>query len=187
MSPKERLDPRVQRTKQLLVDAFIELAHKGDPHSLSIQQITEKATINRATFYAHFKDLNDFLNYAFSKTFLASLEPSLLEADSLTVSNLRQLGVATYHFLVNLNSCAKDENLASADLDVQLQQELFKIILSWINSGPASANSLSVEPKLKAAMLSWAIYGLARQKDVLAPHVSIQEAMSQLLKLFKLP
>jgi AcrR family transcriptional regulator len=58
MLPKERIDPRVQRTKQLLVDAFIDLARQTDPHSLSIQQITEKATINRATFYAHFNDVD---------------------------------------------------------------------------------------------------------------------------------
>ncbi len=62
MSSKERMDPRVERTKQLLVDAFIGLAGQTDPTNLSVQQITEKATINRATFYAHFRDLDDFLN-----------------------------------------------------------------------------------------------------------------------------
>jgi hypothetical protein len=72
-------------------------------------------------------------------------------------------------------------------MDVQLQQELFKIIFNWMNSGPASINSHSVDPELKALTLSWAIYGLARQKDALAPGVSIHEAMNQVLKLFKLP
>ena len=185
MLSKERIDPRVQRTKQLLVDAFIGLANQTDPASLSVQQITEKANINRATFYAHFNDLDDFLNYALSKTFLASLEPRLLEARSLSSDNLHHLGIATYKFLANLHSCSKNESPVSTQIDAQLQQELFKIISHWINSGPANINSHSVDPKLKASTLSWAIYGLARQKDVLMPEVTIKDAMSQLLTLFK--
>ena len=185
MLSKERIDPRVQRTKQLLVDAFIGLASQTDPASLSVQQITEKANINRATFYAHFNDLDDFLDYALSKTFLASLEPHLLEANSLTVRNLHQLGVSTYTFLANLHSCSKDKNLASTKLDTQLQQELFNIILNWINSSPANINSYSVDPKLKASTFSWAIYGLARQKDALLPEQTIKDALNQLLTLFR--
>src|SRR5260370_33102514 len=50
-------DPRVQRTRQLLLDAFMALIQeKRHIHSISIQEIAMRATVNRATFYAHFED-----------------------------------------------------------------------------------------------------------------------------------
>ncbi len=118
-------------------------------------------------------------------TFLASLEPHLLEASSLTLRNLHQLGVSTYTFLATLHSCSKDKSPVSSQIDTQLQQELFKIILNWINSGTANINSHSVDPRLKASTLSWTLYGLARQKDALLPEQTIKDALSQLLTLFR--
>ena len=50
-------DPRVQRTRQLLLEAFMALVQeKRNIHSISIQVIARRATVNRATFYAHFED-----------------------------------------------------------------------------------------------------------------------------------
>src|SRR5579859_3178862 len=50
------LDPRVKRTRQLLQNAFLELLRDNSLEGISIQDITERATINRTTFYAHFPD-----------------------------------------------------------------------------------------------------------------------------------
>src|SRR5260370_7224785 len=50
-------DPRVQRTRQLLLEAFMALVQeKRNIHSISIQEIAMRATVNPATFYAHFED-----------------------------------------------------------------------------------------------------------------------------------
>jgi AcrR family transcriptional regulator len=46
----EHLDPRVKRTRQLLVQAFFELLSAKDFEVVSVQDIAEKATVNRATF-----------------------------------------------------------------------------------------------------------------------------------------
>src|SRR5450631_2711875 len=50
-------DPRVKRTRQLLLQAFIALLEeRHNLHSISVQEVAERATVNRATFYAHFED-----------------------------------------------------------------------------------------------------------------------------------
>lgn len=49
-------DPRVMRTKNLIIDAFLTLIKEKDFNAISIKDITERATINRATFYRHFSD-----------------------------------------------------------------------------------------------------------------------------------
>ncbi|UQZ82713.1 DNA-binding transcriptional repressor AcrR [Paenibacillus konkukensis] len=56
-----RTDPRVLRTRQLLRDAFIELLHEMDIEKISVNRLTERATINRVTFYLHYRDIPDML------------------------------------------------------------------------------------------------------------------------------
>lgn len=56
-----RIDPRILRTRQLLKDAFIELLQEMDVEKISVNRIAERATINRVTFYLHYKDIPDML------------------------------------------------------------------------------------------------------------------------------
>ncbi|QDP39511.1 TetR/AcrR family transcriptional regulator [Radiobacillus deserti] len=58
---KEQLDPRIIRTRQLLRNAFVELLKEMDIEKISVNRLTERATINRVTFYLHYKDIPDML------------------------------------------------------------------------------------------------------------------------------
>lgn len=49
-------DPRIIRTRTLIIDAFFELIKEKDFEAISIKDLTERATLNRATFYRHFSD-----------------------------------------------------------------------------------------------------------------------------------
>lgn len=51
-----RTDPRVTRTRKLIRDALTSLLGEKSFESISVQDIAERATVNRATFYAHFTD-----------------------------------------------------------------------------------------------------------------------------------
>ncbi|NIK68221.1 TetR-like C-terminal domain-containing protein [Paenibacillus sp. BK720] len=56
-----RTDPRILRTRQLLRDAFIDLLEEMDIEKISVNKLAERATINRVTFYLHYKDIPDML------------------------------------------------------------------------------------------------------------------------------
>lgn len=56
------LDPRVKRTRTLLQQAFLDLMREKSFSTITVQDITERATVNRATFYAHFEDKYALLN-----------------------------------------------------------------------------------------------------------------------------
>lgn len=60
----EREDLRVTRTRKLLCSALMDLMQHTSFDKLSVNDICEKAMIHRATFYNHFSDKNDLLNYA---------------------------------------------------------------------------------------------------------------------------
>lgn len=56
-----RTDPRIIRTRQLLKDAFVELLQEMDIGKIFVNQIAERATINRVTFYLHYRDIPDMM------------------------------------------------------------------------------------------------------------------------------
>lgn len=60
MSPKQTLDRRTKKTKQHLREALASLIQETDFESITVQDITNRADINRATFYAHYRDKYDF-------------------------------------------------------------------------------------------------------------------------------
>ena len=51
----EKMDRRVQRTRQLLRKALIELINEKGYDSLTIQDITDRANLGRTTFYLHYQ------------------------------------------------------------------------------------------------------------------------------------
>ena len=54
-------DLRVIKTKQLLKDALLALIKEMNFESISVKKLTDRAQINRSTFYAHFYDKYDLL------------------------------------------------------------------------------------------------------------------------------
>jgi AcrR family transcriptional regulator len=50
------IDPRVRRTRLMLFEALQALLHEKDFEKISVQDIAEKAALNRATFYDHYPD-----------------------------------------------------------------------------------------------------------------------------------
>src|SRR5215208_6675732 len=59
---EEKLDPRVKRTRGLILQSFMEILPEKGFQAVSVQDITDKAGINRATFYAHFTDKYQLLD-----------------------------------------------------------------------------------------------------------------------------
>lgn len=71
---QERLDPRVVRTRRLLRRALIELVAEKEFDSITVQDITDRATLNRATLYLHYQDKFDLLDDVFH-TLIGDLMP----------------------------------------------------------------------------------------------------------------
>ena len=57
----ENTDPRVLRSRQMLMEALLRLLTHKEFDDISIQEIADEATLNRATFYLHYADKNALL------------------------------------------------------------------------------------------------------------------------------
>jgi len=52
-------DRRVRKTRRALQDALSELIGEKELRSITIHELTERADVHRATFYAHYEDIYD--------------------------------------------------------------------------------------------------------------------------------
>jgi AcrR family transcriptional regulator len=73
-NPDEKLDPRVKRTRGLILQSFEYLLAEKNFESVSVQDVTDKAQINRATFYAHFQDKYALLDFSIQQMFMQEIE-----------------------------------------------------------------------------------------------------------------
>lgn len=71
-------DLRTRRTKKMILTAFMQLVENKGYEQITVSDIANEAMINRATFYAHFKDKQDVYDYIFNQafeTFISVLAP----------------------------------------------------------------------------------------------------------------
>ncbi|MFC9386757.1 TetR/AcrR family transcriptional regulator [Streptomyces venezuelae] len=54
-------DRRVRRTRAALRQALVELVLDKGFHAVTVEEVTERADVGRATFYAHYRDKEDLL------------------------------------------------------------------------------------------------------------------------------
>ncbi len=155
----EKLDPRVKRTREMLEQAFQSLLAEKGFDAVSVQDITTRAGVNRATFYAHFEDKFALLDYAIRESFREEIKKRLLSSCSFSMQNLRQLIVAVCEFTRNLSShCVPAQRQFDPLVENQVRGQLYELILMWLKK-----NETIHSPETSATAASWAIYGLAMQ------------------------
>jgi AcrR family transcriptional regulator len=159
----EKLDPRVKRTRQMIEQAFMELVKEKGFQSISVQDVTERAGINRATFYAHFPDKFALLDHAIRQDFQQEIEKRMLNACHFTNDNLRNLIIAVCEFVdIAHNHCRATEQQFQALVEAQVRSQIYGLLIHWLENIPLIENS-PVTRERAATAASWAIYGLATE------------------------
>src|ERR1700733_4611858 len=95
----QRLDPRIRRTRGLLQDALKGLLRDKEFENISVQDITEAATLNRATFYAHYTDKFALLEELIRVTFLKLLKQRNVKFDGSCSSAFQAIILAVCDYL----------------------------------------------------------------------------------------
>lgn len=54
-----KMDRRVQRTRDALGDALVDLIHEKPFSAITVQHVLDRAAVSRSTFYAHYRDKDD--------------------------------------------------------------------------------------------------------------------------------
>src|SRR5437588_10655637 len=154
-------DPRVKRTRRLLMQAFTELAAEKDIRAITVQDIAGRATLNRATFYAHFRDKDALLDAAFRERTREMLSAKLTPASPLTRDNLCSLFCIVCEILNTMvrrcpRSLGEDHRVVKK---LAVQEELHAFILEWLQEGLPDKRTQRFPLDALATLVSWSLFG----------------------------
>ena len=119
-------DKRVIRTKKAIKEALFKLMEEKDISSISISELTQKANVNRRTFYIHYRNITDILD---------EIESDLVDALGKLVEgiDLEAPQQSAYDLFIGLNSLISVEfdyyfHLVRVDMRGMLMSRLKNVI-----------------------------------------------------------
>jgi AcrR family transcriptional regulator len=180
-NPKEaeKLDPRVKRTRNLILQAFGSLLAEKGFESISVQDVTDKAEINRATFYKHFVDKYALLDYSIKHMFMQEIEKRTLNACHYTPDNLRSLILAVCEFLARVHSgCAQPHQQFESLVEGTIKKQIFDLLSYWL-----SQSKVKIATEIPATVATWAIYGLASHYSHMKKRPALDKFVDEALPL----
>lgn len=155
-------DPRVLRTRQLIRTAFRDLLQRKGFDAITIKDIAQEATINRATFYAHFEDKYALLDEVTEQAFHERIPEQVVNAEEFTNDICDQLIIMTHQYIVDFyRICRIDSNPMAKLVDDKIKKLLQQTIESIFMKGDTCHGADIHHIKIMAAMTGSAIYGAA--------------------------
>jgi AcrR family transcriptional regulator len=150
-------DPRIVRSRRMFMDALVRLLKKQEFEDISVQEIADEATLNRATFYLHYPDKNALLQAMTEVRFR-----DLIERRAITFTDcngaLRAIALGVCDYLAESTSCPTQ--LARIPLEgsiIPVVEGMFKEGLAHHGLAPG------VDAALLATTAAWAVFGAARR------------------------
>ncbi|SFE81185.1 transcriptional regulator, TetR family [Paenibacillus algorifonticola] len=153
-SPK--MDPRVIRTRQLIREAFLELIQEYDLEKITVNRLAERATINRVTFYLHYRDIPDMLNQMADNmtTHIRNLLEDVADHSCSAKDEWPELVKLIQHFADH--SASYKILLASKRLPL-FTERLSVLMMDYIKSKMSSHNAASkaITPEIPNDITAW--------------------------------
>src|ERR1700720_925685 len=150
-STTETTDPRILRSRRMLMEALLRLLTRKEFADISIQEITDEATLNRATFYLHYPDKNALLQAMTAARFrdlIARRGLSFTDCDGA----LRAIALGVCDYLAETTGCPTQ--LAK----MPLEGSIIPVVEGMFQEGAANHGMASgVDLALPATTAAWAI------------------------------
>jgi len=178
-NPEEKLDPRVKRTRNLILQSVETLLAEKSFSAITVQDITDMAEINRATFYAHFEDKYALLEFFIRQKFMQEIKKRVLNACHYTPENLHTLILAVCEFLSHLKTgCAQPQHQFEPLVEKQIKAQIQELLTVWLNKMDAPASA-----EIPVTVATWSIYGLASYWSNSKQNLTLDTFISEALPL----
>jgi AcrR family transcriptional regulator len=159
-----RNDPRAKKTRKYLQRAFIELLSEKDFQMITINDISERAELNRATFYGHFQDKFELLDETLDVMLEESINkwiPYNPETDETVL--VRNLMLAICHWHLETKKRINRRLTLSSSIEDHTKKKLYAIILNCLIGLEPTGHQVKRGIEIKATIISWSIYGIVLQ------------------------
>jgi AcrR family transcriptional regulator len=154
-------DPRIRRTRLLIQDAFVRLLKAKNFDKISVQDISEEATINRATFYLHYTDKYALFECVAVSRFWAFMKQRGVEFNNGCPASLKVIISSVCEFLTMTHDtqCEKHRHI-QPHMETALIAVLRQMLLEGLKIPPPVGQP---SPEIVAATASSAIFGAAKE------------------------
>ena len=181
---EKKVDPRIKRTRQLLQQALMELMAEKSFQAITVQDIAERATVNRVTFYAHFEDKYALLEYTMREMFKQRLRSQLPDGSLFSPENLARLILMVCELLAETGrQCPPPHGQLEPLMEKQIKVELYEVLYAWLAEASSGKTERRPTPEQAAMITSWAIYGAAVQWSQKEQPEPAQEFVQQVLPI----
>jgi len=182
--PPNENDPRVRRTRRALTQALEALMAEKSFAAISVQDVARRADVNRATFYAHFRDKDELVEYALRASFRERLRAGLPRGTPFTAENLGRLIRIVCDFLAEVGGhCPPPRARFEPLMERQVKAELVEVLMEWMATDHTTRSASAPSLDLAAKVASWAIYGAAVQWVQQTPPLSWKRFIQQVLPM----
>jgi AcrR family transcriptional regulator len=156
------LDRRKVRTRRMLRDALMQLIVEKGYDKLTIQDITDRADLRRATFYLHFRDKDELLLASLQETFdeLVSQMESHTEGDMLAGKTKVEAFLVTFRHVEENAAlyCTLLDGQGASVISRRIRQYLAGLVFDSLRAMPT--DSLTVPPEILAHFIAGAEFSL---------------------------
>jgi AcrR family transcriptional regulator len=175
----ESTDPRILRSRRMLMEALARLLNQKEFDDISIQEIADEATLNRATFYLHYPDKDALL-----QAMTAARFSELIARRSLSFSNcdgaLRAIALGVCDFLAESTGCPSQ--LAK----MPLERSIIPVVEGMFREGGGKHEMRpGTDPELLATIAAWAVFGAARRWYQTPDRVAAEEMAAKIETMVK--
>lgn len=163
ISDCEVRDPRVRRTRQLLQDALRNLMNEKRFDEILVQDITDAATVNRATFYDHYSDKYALLDAMIAGGFHRILNERKVAYDGTCASAAQAIIRAACDYVSESplgNAVSRERSAFEPLLESAITNAIRRVLLAGLKGKDLRAG---VSGELIASTASWAIFGAVKE------------------------
>ena len=178
-STMETVDPRILRSRRMLMESLVRLLTQKGFDDISIQEIADQATLNRATFYLHYPDKNALL-----QAMTAARFRELIARRGLSFTNcddsLRGIALGVCDYLTETTGCPGQ--LAK----MPLEGSIIPVVEAMFREGAANHEMASgTDIDLLATTVAWAIFGAARRWSQTPDRIPAEEVAAKIEAMVK--
>lgn len=175
----ETADPRVLRTRRMLMDSLAKLLMKKEFEEISIQEITDEATLNRATFYLHYPDKAALLRAMTDVRFRDLIGRRGISFTDCNAA-LRSIALGVCDYL------AESTNCPSQLARIPLEDSIIPVVEGMFQEGLARHEMApGVDAALVATTVAWAVFGAARRWFLTSGRIPAEEMAAKIETMVK--
>lgn len=182
ISDCEVRDPRIRRTRQALQGALRDLMQQKSFEEISVQDITDAADVNRATFYDHYNDKFALLDAMVAGGFHKLLAERKVMFDGTCPSAASAIILATCDYLTSTHACGdcNRNNAFEPLMEAGIVAAIRRVLFSGLQNKPVPE---LLTPEMIATTAAWAIYGAVKQWFYTPEHPPASKIVQPILRL----